>query len=77
MHGQMQFADYVVSWALQALSKSLQKVSDYGPETAVPGADHLVLKPSDAKFLTQTAEQTFSLWQMMSWSVGKVEYRKA
>ncbi len=72
MYGQMQFADFVVSWALQALSRSLQKVSDSGRE---PG--DLKLRPSDAKAIHLTAEQTFSLWQMMQWSVGKVEYKRA
>ncbi len=77
MYGRMQFADFVVSWVLQALSKSLQKVSDpsrpeLGEVTA--GAS---LRPSDLKALTRTAEQIFSLWQMMQWSVGKVEFKRA
>ena len=75
MYGRMQFADFVVSWALQTLSRSLQKVSDANrAESSEPGA---ALKPSDLKSLTQTAEQVFSLWQMMQWSVGKVEFKRA
>lgn len=75
MYGRMQFADFVVSWALQALSRSLQKVSDASrPHGAAADAG---LKPSDLKALTQTAEQIFSLWQMMQWSVGKVEFKRA
>ena len=75
MYGRMQFADFVVSWALQALSRSLQKVSDANrPEGAATDAG---LKPSDLKALTRTAEQIFSLWQMMQWSVGKVEFKRA
>jgi hypothetical protein len=38
----------------------------------VPG-----LKPSDEKALTETAERIFSLWQMMQWSVGKLEFKRA
>lgn len=77
MYGRMQFADYVVSWALQALSRSLQKVSDAGrPEVGDPDS-YSRLKPGDLKALTQTAERIFSLWQMMQWSVGKVEFKRA
>ena len=75
MYGRMQFADFVVSWALQALSRSLQKVSD---ANRVDGAAiDSGLKASDLKALTRTAEQIFSLWQMMQWSVGKVEFKRA
>jgi hypothetical protein len=71
----MQFADFVVSWALQALSRSLQKVSD--ANRADGAAIDSGLKASDLKALTRTAEQIFSLWQMMQWSVGKVEFKRA
>jgi len=75
VYGRMQFADFVVSWALQALSRSLQKVSD---ANRVDGAAiDSGLKASDLKALTRTAEQIFSLWQMMQWSVGKVEFKRA
>ena len=75
MYGRMQFADFVVSWALQALSRSLQKVSDTSRSgLGEAGAE---LKPSDLKAISQTAERLFSLWQMMQWSVGKVEFKRA
>lgn len=75
MYGRMQFADFVVSWALQALSRSLQKVGDAPrSEPGEPAAD---LKPSDLKAISQTAERVFSLWQMEQWSVGKVEFKRA
>ncbi len=77
MYGRMQFADFVVSWALQALSRSLQKVSDAGRQDAGVSGTAAGLKPSDLKALAQTAEQVFSLWQMMQWSVGKVEFKRA
>jgi hypothetical protein len=73
----MQFADFVVSWALQTLSRSLQKVGDAGrSDTAEPDFP-AGLKPSDLKALNQAAERIFSLWQMMQWSVGKVEFKRA
>ena len=75
MYGRMQFADFVVSWALQALSRSLQKVSDANRPDGI--AAETGLKPSDQKALTETAERIFSLWQMVQWSVGKVEFKRA
>jgi hypothetical protein len=66
-----------VSWALQALSRSLQKVSDSSRESGPAGPLGSGLKPSDEKALSQTAERIFSLWQMMQWSVGKLEFRRA
>ncbi len=77
MYGRMQFADFVVSWALQALSRSLQKVSDAGRSELGDPSAAAQLKPSDLKAITQTAERIFSLWQMMQWSVGKVEFKRA
>jgi hypothetical protein len=77
VYGQMQFADFVVCWALQALSRSLQKVGEYDRDAGLSGSGEQILRSSDAKALSQTAEQILSLWQMMQWSVGKVEYRQA
>ncbi|MGE0623024.1 MAG: hypothetical protein AB7I04_06500 [Pseudomonadales bacterium] len=71
MYGRMQFADYVVSWALQSLSRSLQKV---GGRT---GPAPTELRCSDQKALAQTAERIFSLWQMAQWSVSKIEFKRA
>lgn len=77
MYGRMQFADFVVSWALQALSRSLQKVSDASRLEMGEAGPTLGLRASDQKTLTETADRLFSLWQMMQWSVGKVEFKRA
>lgn len=80
MYGRMQFADFVVSWALQALSRSLQKVSDSKRSevrTAPGSAGPTGLHASDEKALILTAERIFSLWQMVQWSIGKVEFKRA
>ena len=77
MYGRMQFADFVVSWALQALSRSLQKVSDASRPGPGDAGTAVSLKASDLKALSETAERIFSLWQMLQWSVGKVEFKRA
>lgn len=80
MYGRMQFADFVVSWALQTLSRSLQKVSDAGRSEHLTGpgiAGPTGLRVSDEKSLVLAAERVFSLWQMAQWSVGKLEFKRA
>lgn len=67
MYGRMQFADFVVSAALQSLSRSLLKVGEH----------HGALTLSEAKNLAHTAEQVLSLWQMAQWSIGKVQFEQA
>jgi len=67
----MQFADYVVAWALQSLSRSLQKVG--GRSAPAP----VELRCSDHKALALTAERIFSLWQMARWSVSRIEFKRA
>jgi len=71
VYGRMQFADYVVSWALQSLSRSLQRVGGRS------GPAPVELRCSDQKALIQTAERVFSLWQMAQWSVSKIEFKRA
>ena len=68
MYGRMQFADFVVSSALQSLSKSLQRVA---------GSDGHPLRCSDEKALILTAERILSLWQMAQWSVPKLQFKMA
>lgn len=79
MYGRMQFADFVVSSALQALSRSLQKVSEAhaDADAAAPGFGAGGLRPNDEKSLTQTAQRILSLWQMAQWSVSKLEFERA
>ena len=67
MYGRMQFADFVVSSALQALSRSLLKLAEQNGQ----------LQPGDEKALTATAERLMSLWQMVQWSVGKLHFTRA
>jgi len=63
----MQFADYIVSYALQSLSRSLLKVGEHKTD----------LQCSDEKTLLLTAERLLSLWQMLQWSVGKLQFKRA
>jgi hypothetical protein len=67
MSGEMQFADYVVSYALQSLSRELRRVSESGGD----------LQCTDEKAVRVTAERLLSIWQMMQWSVGKLQYQRA
>lgn len=62
----MQFADYLVSYALQTLNRCLLKVADEQP---LKGKDERV-------FLDQIAHLQ-SVWQMLQWSVGKVVHQQA
>jgi hypothetical protein len=67
VYGRMQFADFVVSVALQSLSRGLLKLSEtHGP-----------LAPGDEKALLQMAERLLSLWQMVQWSIGKLQFERA
>ncbi len=80
MYGRMQFADFVVSWALQDLSRSLQKVGDAGRSEQLTGPGMIGptgLRLSDEKALVLAAERLLSLWQMAQWSVGKLEFERA
>jgi hypothetical protein len=75
----MQFADYVVGYALQANTDCLQRLASLPEEPAVgnsgapsPGT----LPAKDARRLRRNSERLLSLWQMMHWSVGKAPYRR-
>lgn len=63
----MQFADFVVSVALQSLSRGLLKLA----ETGGP------LPPGDQKTLMLMAERLLSFWQMTQWSIGKLQFQRA
>ncbi|MCB1684701.1 MAG: hypothetical protein R3E82_01140 [Pseudomonadales bacterium] len=63
----MQFADYIVSVALQSLTRSLLRLRD--PDAGLPD--------SEARLLAGQAEELLSLWQMMQWSVGKLQHDAA
>lgn len=64
MYGRMQFADYIVGYALQANTDCLQRLLD--------GAE---LSGKDIRQLRRNSERLQALWQMMHWSVGKAPYR--
>jgi len=63
----MQFADFVVSSALQSLSRSLLKISEHD------GPYHC----GDDKVLLLTAERLLSNWQMVQWSIGRLQFEHA
>ena len=63
----MRFADFIVTSALQSLTRSLVRVCE-------PGAR---MSGSDAKALFQTAQQLRSLWQIVGESVTKTELGQA
>jgi hypothetical protein len=63
----MQFADYIVSYALQSLTRSLLRLRDHQP--AIPAGD--------ARLLVEQVGQLLSLWQMMQWSIGRLQYDSA
>jgi hypothetical protein len=56
-----------VSYALHSLSRELRRVSELGGD----------LQCTDEKALQVTAERLLSIWQMMQWSVGKLQYQRA
>jgi len=66
MYVQMQFADYLVSYALQTLNKCLLKVST-----------HAELTCKDERVLQEHLSHLQSLWQMMQWSIGKLTHEQA
>lgn len=61
----MQFADYLVSYALHSLSRCLLRV----------GSGELTLK--DERLLREQVDHLQSLWQLMQWSVGKLTHAEA
>lgn len=69
MYGRMQFADYVVSYALQVNTDCLQRL------TVAESDDSEALAGRDFRPLRRNTERLLSLWQMMHWSVGKAPYR--
>ena len=66
MYGRMQFADYLVSLALQTLNRCLLKVAS---------TDELSCK--DERLLLEQISHLQSIWQMLQWSVGKVVHAEA
>lgn len=82
MNARMQFSDYIVSCALQLLNRCLLKVQD-GPLAAHSAtaaiSDDLsgVEIGNDLKMLAGNAEKLLSMWQLVQWSVGKLQYRQS
>lgn len=72
MYGRMQFADYIVSYALQANTDCLQRLSSLDEAEA---KDCVLLSAKDARHLGRNSDRLLALWQMMHWSVGKAAYR--
>jgi hypothetical protein len=66
MYGRMQYADYLVSYALQTLNRCLLKVA----------ANEALTDKDERLFLEQIAHLE-SIWQMLQWSVGKVVHEQA
>ncbi len=73
MYGRMQFADYVVSYALQVNTDCLQRLTVLAEAEEAPHRGALEAK--DIRQLRANSERLQSLWQMMHWSVGKAPYR--
>ncbi len=78
----MQFSDYIVSFALQMLNGCLLQIHD-GPLSAHSATAAVRDDPSgveiakDLKLIASNAEKLLSLWQLVQWSVGKLQYRQA
>ena len=68
MYGRMQFADFVVSQALQLNTRCLQALAESQVEES-PREKQLLRLRGDV-------ERLASLWQMLHWSVGKSVYRQ-
>lgn len=68
MYGRMQFADFLVSQALQLNTQCLQAVAHAQAEGSL--GDKRLLR------LRGDVERLASLWQMLHWSVGKAVYRQ-
>jgi hypothetical protein len=69
MYGRMQFADYIVGYALQVNTDCLRRLDVVGTPAAT------ALSAKDVRKLRRNSERLRSLWQMMHWSVGKAPYR--
>ena len=82
MQNRMQFSDYIVSFALQMLNGCLLRLHD-GPlsmhsATAAVRDDRSEVEiGKDLKLIASNAEKLLSLWQLVQWSVGKLQYRQA
>lgn len=68
MYGRMQFADYIVSYALQANTDCLRRLA-LAEEDVDAG-----MSTKSQRQLRRNGERLASLWQMMHWSVGKAPY---
>lgn len=66
MYGRMQYADYLVSYALQTLNRCLLKVA---------ASDALTGK--DERLFQEQIAHLQSIWQMLQWSVGKLVHEQA
>ncbi len=66
MYGRMQFADYLVSYALQTLNRCLLKIAEDKP-----------LKGKDERVFLDQITHLQSVWQMLQWSVGKVVHEQS
>jgi hypothetical protein len=84
----MQFADYVVTYALQILNRCLLKVQDgalsvsrfgkqEGSATLESARELRVALTAELNLLADNVEKLVSLWQLVQWSVGKLQYRQA
>ncbi len=82
MKNRMQFSDYIVSFALQMLNGCLLRIHD-GPLSMHSATAAVRDDPSEAeigkdlKLIASNAEKLLSLWQLVQWSVGKLQYRQA
>lgn len=74
MYGRMQFADYIVSYALQANTDCLQRLALAEKNDGDAPATGM-FSAKDVRQLRRNTERLLSLWQMMHWSVGKAPYR--
>ena len=68
----MQFADYLVSYSLQTLSRCLQKVS-----AAARSCDAIPLNRPEEQLVVTRIEHLQSVWRLLQWSMGKATYRSA
>lgn len=82
MKNRMQFSDYIVSYALQMLNGCLLRLHDgplsmHSATAAVRDDQSEVEIGKDLKLIAGNAEKLLSLWQLVQWSVGKLQYRQA
>lgn len=76
MYGRMQFADFVVSHALQLNTQCLHALANHALANDAPmqaGPDE-PLSDDDLLTIRADVERLASLWQMMHWSIGKSAY---